>query len=153
MKAGQYFALTVGIIYLAIGIMGFIPGFVSAPDSIPSYVSVTGVESGYGYLLGLFPVNTVHNLIHLTVGGVGIAASISWDTSRWYSGLLGVFYGVLTVMGLIPYMNTTFGLAPIFGNDVWLHAVTAAIAVYFGFIAMPDVQQLLIKEEAAASSE
>ena len=36
-------------------------------------------------------------------------------------------------MGLIPGLNTTFGLIPIFGNDVWLHALTALIAAYFGW--------------------
>jgi hypothetical protein len=26
-----------------------------------------------------------------------------------------------------------FGLTPLFSHDVWLHAVTAAIAAYFGW--------------------
>ena len=50
-----------------------------------------------------------------------------------------VFWGIafpavlLTVMGLIPGLNTTFGLIPIHGNDVWLHALIAIAAAYFGF--------------------
>lgn len=39
------------------------------------------------------------------------------------------------MMGLFPVLNTTFGLIPIFGNDVWLHAVTAIAAAYFGWMA------------------
>lgn len=46
------------------------------------------------------------------------------------------FYGALAVMGLIPGLDTLFGLVPIFGHDVWLHAVTAAAAVYFGWFAV-----------------
>lgn len=37
-------------------------------------------------------------------------------------------------MGLIDPLDTTFGLVPIFGNDIWLHAVSALAAAYFGFI-------------------
>jgi hypothetical protein len=31
-------------------------------------------------------------------------------------------------------MWNTFGLVPIHGHDVWLHAVLGVIGVYFGFI-------------------
>ncbi len=34
-------------------------------------------------------------------------------------------------MGLIPVLNTSFGLIPIFGHDVWLHALFALAAAYF----------------------
>jgi hypothetical protein len=37
-------------------------------------------------------------------------------------------------MGLIPNANTMFGLVPLYGHDVWLHAVLAIIAAYFGFV-------------------
>jgi hypothetical protein len=38
-------------------------------------------------------------------------------------------------MGLISAANlhTMFGLTPLFSHDVWLHAVTAVIAAYFGW--------------------
>jgi hypothetical protein len=36
-------------------------------------------------------------------------------------------------MGLIPALSTMFGLMPIFGHTVWLHAATAAAAAYFGY--------------------
>jgi hypothetical protein len=39
------------------------------------------------------------------------------------------------VLGLIPATQTTFGLIPIWGNDVWFHALLAAGAAYFGFVA------------------
>jgi hypothetical protein len=44
---------------------------------------------------------------------------------------LMIFYGTLAVMGLIPVLNTSFGLIPILGHDVWLHALTALAAAYF----------------------
>ncbi|MBD1928734.1 DUF4383 domain-containing protein [Trichocoleus sp. FACHB-90] len=141
MKAGQKFALIIGIFFFLCGVMGFIPAFVKEPTVTPDMANL-GFTTGYGYLLGLFPINVLHNIVHLTVGILGILASISLDSSRLYSGLLGIFYGLLTVMGLIPATQSTLGLIPIFGNDVWLHAVTAAIAIYFGFLVKPDLLEI-----------
>jgi hypothetical protein len=48
-----------------------------------------------------------------------------------YARGVAVIYALLTVLGLIPATNTAFGLVPIYGHDVWLHA---AVAAYFGFV-------------------
>ena len=48
-------------------------------------------------------------------------------------GVAGI-YALLTVLGLIPATNTAFGLVPSYGHDVWLHAVLAVVAAYFGFV-------------------
>jgi hypothetical protein len=131
----QRFALVVGIIYLVIGIAGFIPGLVQGQD----YPDLA-VDAGSGALLGLFPVNVVHHLVHLLVGVLGIAAYRTFDTARLYARGLAIVFGVLAVMGLISAANlhTMFGLTPLFSHDVWLHAGTAIIAAYFGWGAVED---------------
>lgn len=134
----RYFALISGILYLAVGLFGFIPGMVATPGAGGPDVAV---DAGYGYLLSMFPVNILHNIVHLAVGIWGVLAYRSYIQSRNYSRGLAIFYGVLTVMGLLPVLNTTFGLIPIFGNDVWLHGLTALIAAYFGF-KTPSPQEL-----------
>jgi hypothetical protein len=126
----RYFALISGVIYVLIGLFGFIPGMVATPGTGGPEVIV---NAGYGYLLELFAVNIVHNLVHLAVGVWGILSYPSYLRSRNYSRGLAILYGILTIMGLLPVLNTVFGLVPIFGNNVWLHAITAAIAAYFGF--------------------
>jgi hypothetical protein len=151
-KPAQYFALIIGIFFFLCGVMGFIPAFVKEPTVTPDIAGL-GFTTGYGYLLGLFPINVLHNVVHLVVGLLGIFASISLDSSRLYSGVLGIFYGVLTVMGLFPATQSTLGLIPIFGNDVWLHAVTAAIAVYFGFFATPDLLELSTPQQGGTRNE
>lgn len=125
----RLFALISGIVYLLVGILGFIPTFVSPPIGAPE-IAVDGI---YGYLLGIFPINSLHNIVHLAVGIWGIFAYRRYASARTFSKSLAIFYGVLAVMGLFPILRTTFGLIPIFGNDVWLHALTALIAAYFGF--------------------
>lgn len=141
MKAGQYFALIVGIIFLLVGVAGFIPNLVTPPAADPEAVGL-GLTNGYGYLMGLFPINVLHNVVHLSVGILGILGSISLGSARLFSGVLALFYGALAILGLFPATQSTLGLVPIFGNDVWLHALTAAIATYFGFFATPNLAEL-----------
>lgn len=129
----RYFALILGIIYLLVGIIGFIPGLTTPPHADAPALAV---NASYGYIFGLFAVNIIHTLIHLIVGLWGILAYRSFGASRGFARAIAIIFAVLTIMGLIPGMlSTTFGLAPLFGADVALHAITALIAAYFGFVA------------------
>ncbi|HET9023794.1 MAG TPA: DUF4383 domain-containing protein, partial [Burkholderiaceae bacterium] len=51
-----------------------------------------------------------------------------------YFKAVAIIYAVLGVMGFIPGLRSTFGLIPLYGNDIWLHFVLAAVAAYFGFV-------------------
>jgi len=124
------FALLFGIAYLAAGLMGLIPALLVPP---PADAPPTTFTLMYGYLLGLFPVNLLHTLVHLVIGAWGISAWSGRANSTHYARSLAVLYGVLAVMGIIPTLNTAFGMIPLHGSDVMLHAVTAGIAAYFGW--------------------
>ena len=124
------FALAFGIIFLIVGIGGFIPGLTSGATPDPDLT----MTHGYGHELGMFPVNTIHNIIHLIFGLWGLAASRSLSGARGYAKAVAIIYAVLTIMGLIDGLDTTFGLVPLYGGDVILHALLAAIAAYFGFV-------------------
>lgn len=126
------FALVIGIVYLAVGVLGFIPALISPP---PGDAPGVGITSFHGYLFGLFPINLMHNLVHLAIGAWGVAAARSGTGARAYAQALAIIFAVLAVMGLIPGLNTVFGIVPIHGHDVWLHAGTAIIAAYFGWFA------------------
>lgn len=123
-------ALILGIAYLGAGLLGLMPGMVTPPpaDAPPMRFDVM-----HGALLGLFPVNMLHTLVHLLIGAWGLAAYMDWSQPRTYARSLAVLYGVLGVMGLIPGLNTAFGLIPLHGHDIWLHLGTAAVAGYFGW--------------------
>ncbi len=123
------FALIYGIVFGLVGIAGFIPGLLSPVHGGDPMV-VTG---GYGQLMGLFPVNWLHNATHLLFGLWGLAASRSYNGARLYARGVAVIYAVLAVAGLIPGLRTMFGLVPLFGHDIWLHVLLAGIAGYFGF--------------------
>jgi hypothetical protein len=91
------------------------------------------VTASQGHLLGLFPVNVLHNLVHVLFGIWGLAAFASFAASRGYARSVAIIYGILVIMGLIPVLQTTFGLIPLYGNDVWLHALIAVVAAIFGW--------------------
>lgn len=143
----RYFALISGIVYVLIGLFGFIPGMVATPGTGGPEVTV---GAGYGYLLSTFPVNILHNFVHIAVGIWGIVSYRTYIQSRTYSRGLAIFYGILAIMGLLPVLNTVFGLIPIFGHDVWLHALTALIAAYFGFKAPSPVDLRIHEREMVA---
>jgi hypothetical protein len=120
-------ALVFAIVFALVGVLGFLP----APP--PADAPPLTMEHGHGMVLGLFPVNTLHNVVHLLFALLGLAAwAGGW--ARGYFQLLAVSYGALTVLGLIPATQTTFGLIPIWGNDVYLHGAVAVVAAYFGFV-------------------
>ena len=130
----RYFALVVGIAFVLAGIAGFIPAL-GTDRTTPDLI----VDSQYRNVFGLFPANILHHLVHLAIGILGILAYSSYTNARNYSRGLAIVYAVLAVMGLIPAgnLNTTFDLIPLFSHDIWLHALTALAAAYFGFMAPP----------------
>ncbi|HEY8034372.1 MAG TPA: DUF4383 domain-containing protein [Methylobacter sp.] len=126
----RIFTLSIGIIYLIVGVLGFFPALMSAPPANAPVMSTP-----YGFLFGMFPINTLHNIVHLGIGAWGILAYRDYDDARLYTRSLAVLYAALGVFGLIPALNTLFGLVPLFSHDVWLHLLTAAAAAYFGFVS------------------
>lgn len=131
----RYFALAFGIVFLLIGIAGFVPGFVTGPQ--PATDAPADAEMA-GNLFGLFPVNPLHNIVHIVFGIWGIVAYRSLSGARLYARVVAVVYAILAVMGLIPMLQTLFGLVPLYGHDVWLHALLAVIAAYFGWGARAE---------------
>jgi hypothetical protein len=125
------FATVFGIVFLIVGIAGFVPGLVGA---VHAGHPPLAVEAGYGLLLGLFPVNVLHNLVHIAFGIWGLAAARSLGAAKVYARGVAIIYLILAVAGLVPGLNTMFGLTPLFGNDVWLHALLAIVAAYFGWV-------------------
>ena len=123
-RAAQIF----GVVFLLVGLAGF---FVTG-------LSMESDPEAAPHLFGLFPVNALHNVVHLLFGVWGLLASRSLSGSRGYFRAVAIIYAVLTVMGLVPGLQTTFGLIPLYGADVALHAVLAIVAAYFGWMNRDD---------------
>lgn len=129
----RIFVFIVGAAFTLAGIAGFLPFFTphASPDA-PHLI----VDAGYGLLLGLFPVNIVHNPFHFAWGVTGLLAFRTYPSALKFSRYFGVTLAVLTIMGILPPLKTGFGFMPLYGHDIWLHGLEAVIGIYLGFFAV-----------------
>lgn len=127
MTLARTVALTLGAIYVVVGILGFIPPFVMgmAPMEMPS---------ASGNLIGIFPINALHNVVHLLIGGALLYGATATPTAILVSRAVGIVYVAVGLLG-IPFPNG-FGLLPLGGADILLHLATGAVLIAIGF-AMP----------------
>lgn len=123
------FALIFGVVFLLAGIAGFIPALLQPPQG-----GAIAPGAHHQLLLGMFPVNPVHNIVHILFGLWGLAASRSTAGTVTYARGVAIIYLVLTVCGFIPRLDDLFGLVPLYGNDVWLHLALALVGAYFGWV-------------------
>lgn len=154
MKAAQKFTLALGITYLLVGTLGFIPALVSQPEAMDAAIQQYGVTAGYGYFLGILPVNAPMNIIHIATGLVSLFATIALDSSRFISGQVGIYYTLLTVLGVLPFANSAFGLFPLYGGEVVLHGLTGLAGIYCGFFLTPSLLKVFkqeLREDATAA--
>ena len=119
----QRLALVFGIVFIIVGVLGF----------LASGMDMTADPASAPKLLGLFPVNAVHNVVHIGFGIWGLLASRSWAGAKNFATIGGVIYLVLAGLGFIT--PDTFGFIPIGGNDIWLHAILGIAMVVAGMTA------------------
>ncbi len=124
-------ALLFGLIFIAAGVAGF---FLLNPAGPGSTGHSLSMDHGEGMLLGLFPVNTLHNAVHILFGVYALAASRSAGGAQGFFKFLFIAYAFLAILGLIPSTQTLFGYVPLHGNDVYLHLGLALAGLYFGFV-------------------
>src|SRR5687768_7044614 len=123
------FASIFGIVFLAVGAAGFFPGLVQ-----PLHEGHPAVTGNAGQLFGLFPVNELHNIVHVLFGIWGVAAARSLGGAVLYGRGIAIIYGALAIAGFIPNLQTLFGFVPLYGNDIWLHGALALVGAYFGWV-------------------
>lgn len=109
MTIAQRLAQLFGWGFILVGIAGF----------FTTGLSMTADHMLAPKLLGIFPLNLAHNLVHLVFGGWGVAASRSFGATRAYLGGAGVIYLLLAALGFIA--PDGFGLVPLGGADIGLH--------------------------------
>ncbi len=96
-------------------------------------LTVVGIAGFFtsGMLL-FFEVNTVHNVIHLASGLVGLwAYSSSQMASRWFLIIFGLVYGLVTILGFMD--SNILGLITVNTADNYLHLAISAVCLIVGF--------------------
>ena len=110
-SALQKAARFAGILFLLVGILGFIPGITEdAPGDFSG-------EDSPGSLFGVFQTSILHNLVHLLFGVAGLVLSRTWEGSRNFLIGGGAVYLLLWVVGMLGAMDWL----PADDTDDWLH--------------------------------
>lgn len=107
--------LALGVFYVAIGILGFVPGVTND-----------------GLLIGIFAVNALHNIVHIALG-----AALIWGSrtaNNMVNQVLAVVFAVLVVGSFVAPIVEQVPLNP---PDTALHLVSALITGYYGFMRKP----------------
>ena len=118
----QRFAAVFGVVYLLVGIAGF---------------ALTGVSDFAGHhhhTLLIFAVNPLHNVIHLVLGVVWLAAAPRHSAAKPANLVLGVVLGLVTVLGFVG-VTDMLGMSGFADPDNFLHLATATLSLYFGTVA------------------
>lgn len=110
--AVQKLTLIFGIVFLAVGILGFIPGLTTHYGDM----SFAGDDSA-SELLGVFQVSILHNIVHLLFGVGGLQLSRTREGSRTFLIGGGVVYLLLWILGLAGGADWI----PANTADNWLH--------------------------------
>lgn len=131
----QSVALAYGIVFLGAGVAAFIPALLAPHEALEHELLI---DQAAGEFLGLFPTNALHNVGHAAAGVWGLLVYRNQRAALTYVRALAVGLALVAVLGLIPRVNTLFGLVPLHGHIVWFHAVLALGAAYFGFVQRPD---------------
>lgn len=84
-------------------------------------------------LWGLFPLNFLHNLVHLLFGIWALRAARSVDDARTFAVVAGATFLVLAVLGL--FIPDGVGAMPLGSHDIWLHALLGLVLAATGVAA------------------
>lgn len=122
-------ALVVGVVFLLVGILGFIPGITTHYSDLKFAGHNSDAE-----LLGIFDTSIVHNIVHLLFGFVGISLSRTWDGARTFLIGGGVIYLVLFVYGLIFHGESGGNWIPVNWADNILHLLLGLGMVVLGIV-------------------
>lgn len=120
-------ARAVGIVFVLVGVLGFIPGITSHYNSMMLAGHMSGAK-----LLGVFQVSILHNLVHLLFGAAGIALSRRSDTARKYLLGGGAIYLVLWLYGLLTSQKSNANFVPLNTADNWLHLLLGLAMIGLG---------------------
>jgi hypothetical protein len=130
--AGQYGVAILGAVYVAIGIIGFLP--------IDAVNPPAGVAT---YLLRHIAVNWLHNIVHLVIGVTGLAAARRPEQTRAWGLAVGTLLLALFLAGVVhaavigfPRDQSFLGILALNSAAHVLHLATGTVAIIFGLAAL-----------------
>ena len=127
----QSLAALVGLVFLLVGILGFIPGITTHFGDL----AFAGHDSN-AKLLGIFQTSVLHNIVHIAFG-VGILMAKTPEGARTYLIGGGVAYLAVWMIGVIGGLDWL----PVNAADNWLHMALGVGMIALGFVTGRSVQR------------
>lgn len=110
-----------GVVYLLIGFVGFL---------IASNVGFTATEGEH--LFGIFEVNNLHNIVHVLIGAVLLAAGLkSVRHSKTANATVGGVYLLVGIVGLF-ILDSALNILALNSADNVLHFLSALVLLGVG---------------------
>ncbi|MFY1691240.1 DUF4383 domain-containing protein [Plantactinospora sp. WMMB782] len=113
---GRTAAVVVSVVFLLVGVAGFIPGLTTGLDGMRFAGHTSDAE-----LLGVFQVSVLHNIVHLLFGALGLVLARSVAGARNFLVGGGAVYLVLWLYGLVISHDSPANFVPLNAADDWLH--------------------------------
>jgi hypothetical protein len=122
-------AALLALVFLVIGIAGFIPGITTHYDRLAFAGHGSGAE-----LFGLFQTSILQNLLHLLFGVAGLALARTRESARAYLIGGGAVYVVIFLYGLATSAHSGANFVPLNGNDDILHLTLGISMLVVGLL-------------------
>lgn len=122
----QNIARLVGIVFLLVGVAGFIPGVTT---DLYDGLEFAG-NDGTSELLGIFQVSVLHNIVHALFGIAGLALAATASGARTFLIGGGAIYLALFLLGIVGGGDWI----PANDADNWLHLLLGAGMIGLGVV-------------------
>src|SRR3712207_2855836 len=117
----QGYAALVGIVLVAVGLLGFIDNPIVYSDAD-----------------ALFRANAIHNIVHIATGAIALYIAFGLSGEAQANALIGfgVLYAAVLILTLIsPTLFGLFNDAPVNAADHALHAALTIVSIAVGYRA------------------
>jgi len=130
--------------FLTLGYLGFLPGVTTGVQTL----GLSSADSD-AMLFSIFHVSIVHNLVHLAIGLVGLAAAGADRYARGFLAVTGVALMMLLLYGRLAAGSVASGLVPVDAADAWLHTVLA-VGMFVAAVLAPAGERGSPRADSAA---
>ncbi len=121
----QNIARLAGVVFLLVGVAGFIPGITT---NLYDGLEFAG-DGGNAKVIGLFEVSVLHNLVHGLFGLAGLALAKTASGARTFLIGGGAIYILLVIIQAIGAGDWV----PLVGADLWLHLALGLGLIGLGY--------------------
>ncbi|WP_199036944.1 DUF4383 domain-containing protein [Glycomyces salinus] len=112
----------IGLVFVLVGALGFLPGITTGIGSLE--IAGSGSEA---MLFGIFQVSVLLNLLHIGIGAIGMLMSWFLRGAIWFLTVGGIAYLALGVYGLLVPDGHVADFVPLNLADDILHLASGVV--------------------------